>query len=471
MPGEAELRLHRCCFTGHRPEKLDESPEEVQAWLESQIDHAVADGYTTFISGCAMGVDIWAGQIVLRKREENPKIHLIAATPWPGFSSRWNDEWRRQYSDLLQNSDLVVNVCNHYHNGVFQQRNEWMVDHSNRLIAYYNGSAGGTKNTIDYAVKNEIEVVTNNPDPESRLKKERKAKEEQPPELLYPENILADIGLERVFGENKYTELTADQVAGLEHIIGMLPEKEQEILRLRYKNRQTFQVCGDRFGFSRQRAQQVVSHIIKKLRHPNRLMFVRDGFAKSELSLMIKSAEEMKNIIHAQQKRRPMMNEEDIVKLAFQGMLGVGHLLLSETNALERLHSEMEGLEPDETEPLTERVSPEWFRLNLRAAKAKGISEADIAYMLFQSAKKKPLNFTRQNVYNFCVKLDGSDRMRAAAEKVLDEDWLPSHSEQYREAYHPAYRVLHKDFRKLQQIEAEYSFSSTQQETDRAVSK
>ena len=43
MPNEAELRLHRCCFTGHRPEKLDESPEEIQAWLEAQIDKAVAD--------------------------------------------------------------------------------------------------------------------------------------------------------------------------------------------------------------------------------------------------------------------------------------------------------------------------------------------------------------------------------------------------------------------------------------------
>ena len=454
VPNESELRLHRCCFTGHRPEKLDESPEDVQAWLEAQIDRAITDGYTTFISGCAMGVDIWAGQIVLRKKADHPGIHLIAATPWPGFSSRWNDDWRQQYTDLLRDADLVINVCTHYHNGVFQQRNEWMVDHSNRVIAYYNGAPGGTKNTIGYALSNGVEVVTNNPDPEGRPKRERKAKEEQPPESRYPENVVTDIGLERVFGENRYAELTADQLAGLEYIIGMLPEKEQAILRLRYEERQTFQACGERFGFSRQRAQQVVSHIIKKMRHPSRIMFIRDGFIKSELSLMIKCAEEMKNIIRAQKKRRPLMTEEDIVKLAFQGMLGVGHLVASEERALERLHAEMEGLEPDETEPLTERTSPEWFRLNLRAAKAKGIREADIAHMLCQSAKKKPLNFTRQNVYNFCVKLDGSDRMKAAAQKVLDENWLPSHSEQYREAYHPSYRVLHKDFRKLTRAES-----------------
>lgn len=60
---EEEKRLHRCCFTGYRPEKISASDDEVRAWLEKQIDRAIGDGYTTFISGCAMGVDIWAAQM------------------------------------------------------------------------------------------------------------------------------------------------------------------------------------------------------------------------------------------------------------------------------------------------------------------------------------------------------------------------------------------------------------------------
>ena len=60
MPTEEEKRLHRCCFSGHRPEKLNASTEQVKTWLEEKIDEAIADGYATFISGCAMGVDIWS---------------------------------------------------------------------------------------------------------------------------------------------------------------------------------------------------------------------------------------------------------------------------------------------------------------------------------------------------------------------------------------------------------------------------
>ena len=42
---------------------------------------------------------------------------------------------------------------------IISMRNEWMVDHSNRVIAYYNGTPGGTRNTIEYAEKKGIEVV------------------------------------------------------------------------------------------------------------------------------------------------------------------------------------------------------------------------------------------------------------------------------------------------------------------------
>ena len=156
--------------------------------------------------------------------------------------------------------------------------------------------------------------------------------------------------------------------------------------------------------------------------------------------------EAMARLLRAQQARYPLMTEEDVVKFVFQGMLGVGHLIASEEAALKRLHEEMAGLAPESREPLVEWISPDWFRMNLRAAKAKGIDEAVISGMVCRSARRAPLSFSRRDVYDFCVGLEGSDRMRAAAERVLDDAWLPSHSRQYREAYHPAYRVLYRDF-------------------------
>jgi len=39
--------------------------------------------------------------------------------------------------------------------------------------------------------------------------------------------------------------------------------------------------------------------------------------------------------------------------------------------------------------------------------------------------------------------------MKEAAKKILDEKVLPTHSEAYRQAYAPAYRVMYKDYRKF----------------------
>lgn len=452
---EEEKRLHRCCFSGHRPEKLDEPEDQVRQWLREQIESAIAAGYTTFISGCAMGVDIWAGQIVLDIRANmaaemgHPDLHLIAATPWPGFANRWSDEWKKAYNDLLKSADLVVNVCDHYDNGVFQRRNEWMVDHSNRIIAYFNGAPGGTRDMVEYAGKKKIEVITNNPCDDSALLR-KKTVADKP---SYPENLITDIGLATVFGKDEYTPLNDDQMAGLDHVLGTIRDRERDMIRLRYEEKKTLQAIGEQYSLSRERVRQIIAKGLRKLRHKTRTIYIREGLNKAELSIKIACAEEIRKQLKTQKKRYPEMTEEDVVKFAFQGMLGVGHIVKSIGDAQIRLQSEMEPLEPDEDEPLIEKISTQWVRMNLRAAKAKGMNPDEIAWLIYHSAQVQPFSFTRRNVYNFCVKLDGSDAMKAAAEKVLDENWLPRHSEAYRDAYHPAYRVIHKDFRRFMQDE------------------
>ena len=159
MASEADLRLHRCCFTGHRPEKLNTSEKEVKAALRKQIDQAVHDGFTVFITGMARGVDLWAAEIVLDLRKRNKEIRLICAIPHDGFEARWSPSWQELYRYVLAEADLTRVISKGYHTGVYQVRNEWMVNHSARVIAVFNGQPSGTKNTIDYAYRQGVPVV------------------------------------------------------------------------------------------------------------------------------------------------------------------------------------------------------------------------------------------------------------------------------------------------------------------------
>ena len=161
---EAEKRLHRCCFTGHRPEKLHQSERVIIKQLQSEIKEAVGKGYTTFITGMAKGVDIWAAEIVIKLRRKDPRIKLICALPYPDFGQHWKDGWSERFNDIMSQADFVKVVCNEFSYNSYQLRNKWMVDHSSYLIAVFNGESGGTKNTLEYAGKYEdlkIKIIGN----------------------------------------------------------------------------------------------------------------------------------------------------------------------------------------------------------------------------------------------------------------------------------------------------------------------
>lgn len=159
---ETEKRLHRCCFSGHRPEKIAGDEYAIVHWLYSAIQRAIDEGYQTFITGMARGVDIWAAEQVIRAKLSYPNVRLICAIPHPDFEISWGHEWQRRYHNVLDQSDLVKTISTrrslNRKNDSYQIRNEWMVDHSSKLICVYNGQPSGTRNTIEYAQSHGLNI-------------------------------------------------------------------------------------------------------------------------------------------------------------------------------------------------------------------------------------------------------------------------------------------------------------------------
>lgn len=152
--------------------------------------------------------------------------------------------------------------------------------------------------------------------------------------------------------------------------------------------------------------------------------------------------------LKAQCLRTPAMQPEDVVKFVFQAMLGVGHLLSAREKVTQYIAREMDGLWADSAEPLFEILSPSWCRLNLRRAMADNIRPQIIAGLMTASGCE--ITFTRQDVYDCCRRIGRSGEYGLKDDRVpdaiLDAQWLPSHSDMYREKYHPAYRVISTDW-------------------------
>ena len=76
---------------------------------------------------------------------------FTAAVSSLGEESRWTRP-QEIYAKLLGNAARIEIVSEtRYNNFVMQRRNEWMVDASDRLLALWDGSSGGTANCVRYA--------------------------------------------------------------------------------------------------------------------------------------------------------------------------------------------------------------------------------------------------------------------------------------------------------------------------------
>ena len=116
-----------CCVTGHR-----DIPEDRIAYVEQELRHeveeAIAEGYTRFISGFAEGVDPIFATIVAEQMEHRPDLFLEAAIPYAGRLKTKN----KQFHELLRACGGIKIVCQEYAPSCFLERNRYMAGESQR---------------------------------------------------------------------------------------------------------------------------------------------------------------------------------------------------------------------------------------------------------------------------------------------------------------------------------------------------
>lgn len=138
-----------CCVTGHRDVSQKEI-NHIKTELQREIEKAVTDGFTCFMSGFAEGVDQYFAEIVLELKKAKPFLDLVAVIP---YRKRFDNLMKngRTYEMLEACADVVV-IREEYQPSVYSHRNRYMVEHSDRVIAVYDGrEKGGTVRTMRFA--------------------------------------------------------------------------------------------------------------------------------------------------------------------------------------------------------------------------------------------------------------------------------------------------------------------------------
>lgn len=160
--------MKTACFTGHRPSVLSGSYDKdaplnvkVRDFLRSTVQRLKAEGYRSFIAGGALGVDQWAAEVVL----EDPELELTIALPFKDYGGNWPPESRKFLAEQCKRAKKVHVVCEgDYAAWKNHERNNWMVNNSELVVAVWNGSEnGGTASCVRYATQKGKPMVRYNP--------------------------------------------------------------------------------------------------------------------------------------------------------------------------------------------------------------------------------------------------------------------------------------------------------------------
>lgn len=167
------------------------------------------------------------------------------------------------------------------------------------------------------------------------------------------------------------------------------------------------------------------------------------------MKVMTDSMSELESILKIHAKRYQLMQPTDAVKLIYQNEFGGGHLIRDEESCLNYLRREYDSVTKDADMPLYEKVGNGIVRVNLAAVKPEDLeqlgkhfirSAAEHTGTMERFLQKLDVLYqvTEQGIFSF-----GREELEEYI-AVYQRSGCPavSHSKQYHNTYHPAYRII-----------------------------
>lgn len=146
-------------FSGPRPHRFpfgenEDHPEciALKVALQKEIENLCQHGITRFLTGAANGVDAWCALIVLDLIKQGHPIVLIAIVPFKDQDEKWSTDQQARYKTVLSGCNEVITLSEHFYDGCYKVRNQYMIEHAKYLLAvqdHANRPNSGTRQTIN----------------------------------------------------------------------------------------------------------------------------------------------------------------------------------------------------------------------------------------------------------------------------------------------------------------------------------
>lgn len=155
-----------------------------------------------------------------------------------------------------------------------------------------------------------------------------------------------------------------------------------------------------------------------------------------------------KDVLDSHIARYPLMQIQDVYKLAYQAALGSEHAVTDPEAVRRWLERELADLGPGPVEPLSETISPDGqlVRVHLRPYVQLGYQAEVLANAFLATAQEYSGQVSSLEEYwRISVSQDhfpAVDMENFIQQMKVSQYPAVHHSSAYRQAYHPAYRVV-----------------------------
>lgn len=165
-----------CAITGDKPTRFKFGYKEdyslckkIKRVMTEQIKELYQNGVTRFYIGGSLGVDIWAGEIILRLKEQPgyENIELVVVVPYKGHDLNWDERSRKRLEFLIKHSEEYLAAGDSNCQESYTKRNCYMVDQTGCVLAVCDNGIKGlsaVREMLSYAHKRERQIIFIHPD-------------------------------------------------------------------------------------------------------------------------------------------------------------------------------------------------------------------------------------------------------------------------------------------------------------------
>lgn len=168
--------MYSCAIVGHRPTRFKFKYKEhmkscvrLKKRIREQFVLLYEQGVRRFYIGGALGVDMWAGEVLLEMKglKEYKDLEILLVLPFSEYDAEWDPKSKARMSRLKRYCSSVEIGSSEVGGQGYQERSRYMIDHADCVVAVYDNDRSrpsGVGLAVRYAEERRLPIILIHPD-------------------------------------------------------------------------------------------------------------------------------------------------------------------------------------------------------------------------------------------------------------------------------------------------------------------